>query len=164
MKKLRLIREQDQSIHADPADGGERERFASMLSKKKSGAREKAFDEFVLGNMTMDEYTIELNARISKKGRGHKRPGRDRLNKTFAPTNAGRRLSEFFGNLAAQEAEEPENQVNGAGPTIPTRPMTKDPQMSLTDILADLDEPEPTPLEPEEEKRSHLERPADDLR
>lgn len=73
MKKLQRVRDlQDQSIDGSLREQEECERFAEMLSKRKSGREEKVFDEFLHGNMSMDEYTVQIkiNAKFTKKGRG----------------------------------------------------------------------------------------------
>ena len=73
MKKLQQVRDlQDQSIDGSLREQEECERFAEMLSKRKPGREEKAFDDFLHGNMSMDEYTVQIkiNAKFTKKGRG----------------------------------------------------------------------------------------------
>ena len=77
MKKLQQVRElQDQSVEGDRNEREECDIFAELVSKKKSGRDDKLFEQFLDGNMSMDEYSVQIkiNAKFSKKGRGQKRP------------------------------------------------------------------------------------------
>ena len=103
-----------------------------MLSKKtgRGAEDERMFNKFLEGKINMDEYTAHLNAKTSKHTRGHKRTN---LNRTaiVGSERANKRLSDFFGG--PPRADSGKEDAAKPGPGL---------QMSLKDILAELDEPE----------------------
>mmetsp|Transcript_11628 Transcript_11628/g.15761 ORF Transcript_11628/g.15761 Transcript_11628/m.15761 type:complete len:99 (+) Transcript_11628:962-1258(+) len=92
-----------------------------------------------------------MNARVTKRGRGHKRGGpRDALNKTVITKESSRRISEFFCGAPQSVSGVKENHAQGQE-EAKAKPA---PKMNLNDILAELDEPldDHEPLSVEEEK------------
>lgn len=108
----------------------------SIVSKRRG--RGQLFDEFVEGNLSIEDYTAQMGQKGGKATRrGVKRGPRDTLNQTVAlPKDATRRLSEFFGNNSM--ISERKTELQG-------------PRLILTDILAELEE------EPMDSKISHNE-------
>ena len=110
-----------------------------MCSKRKTTVNDRVLDKFLEGDMSIEDYTAAMNVKVSKHGRGHKRgPNTSSLNRTTMP--AMKRLSEFFGNSPATpelgkqaEVEETKQAAKVLKSAVP--------KMSLTDILAELDEP-----------------------